>query len=71
MSPPVLFFFFFLILSNYHCQSKQFKMEMTPISVFCKLGKRLQLNIFITIEKLDTLKARTESTHGLPYRKAV
>lgn len=46
-------------------------MEMTPISVFCKLGKRLQLNIFITIEKLDTLKARTESTHGLPYRKAV
>lgn len=46
-------------------------MEMTPVSVLSKLGKRLQLNISVTIKKLKTLKARTESTYDLPYRKVV
>jgi len=49
--------------------TKQFNMEMTPISVFGKLDKRVQLNILITIKKLN--KAGTESIHDLPYRKVV
>jgi len=33
-----------------HINTKQFNIEMTPISVFCKLGKWFQLNISITIK---------------------